>query len=196
MTRLTQHHVLYQSKTSSIVTSWSCHHCAISHHHHVLWWWIMRSNRHWIDPSLSPGVCQVSITLFWSCDPFFIMLYHPFSHDMSYAPVFTHHWILDFLMTHFPFVLADSFVLTTHFISNQPTNHGLAAVLFSKAVNFMGLFYQPTPTKTIWPLPCSLMPLFLYCCDIYRSHICGVLSWPHFCIYTALGRCGRLSLAL
>ena len=60
----------------------------------------------------------------------FIVLYHPFSHAMSYAIMFTHHWTLDFLMTHSPFVLVDSFVLTTHFISDQLTNHGLAAVLF------------------------------------------------------------------
>ena len=30
MTGPTQHCILYQSKTSSIVTSWSCHHCAMS----------------------------------------------------------------------------------------------------------------------------------------------------------------------
>ena len=32
MTRPTRRRVLYQSKTSSIVTSWSSHHCATSHH--------------------------------------------------------------------------------------------------------------------------------------------------------------------
>src|ERR1700743_3379358 len=32
MTRPTRRRVLYQSKTSSIVTCWSCHHCAISRH--------------------------------------------------------------------------------------------------------------------------------------------------------------------
>ena len=90
MTRLTRHRVLYQRKTSSIVTGWSCHHCTISHHHHTIWWWVIRSNCHWIGPSLSPVICQVSITLFLSYDPFSIMLYHPFSHTMSYAPIFTH----------------------------------------------------------------------------------------------------------
>ena len=70
MTRPTWGCVLYQSKTSSIVTSWLCHHCAISHYHHTIWWWVMHPNRYWIGPSLSPGVCQVSITLFSSCDPF------------------------------------------------------------------------------------------------------------------------------
>ena len=72
------------------MTSWSCHHCAISPHHHAIWWWVMRSNRYWIGPSLSPGICQVSITLFSSCDPFSIMLYHLLSHPMSYAPILNH----------------------------------------------------------------------------------------------------------
>ena len=98
MTRPTWRCVLYQSKTSSIVTSWSCHHCAISHHHHTIWWWVMCSNCYWIGPSMSPGICQVSIMLFSSHDPFFIMLYHPFSHPMSYAPILTHLWTNSFPM--------------------------------------------------------------------------------------------------
>src|ERR1700743_3382068 len=32
---------------------------------------------------------------------FSIMLYHPSSHTMSYAPILTHHWTNFFLMTHF-----------------------------------------------------------------------------------------------
>ena len=92
MTRLTRHRVLYQSKTSSIMTSWSGHHCAISHHHCTIQWWVMRSNCYWIGPSLTPGICQVSITLFSSCDPFSILLYHLLSHTMSYAPILTHLW--------------------------------------------------------------------------------------------------------
>ena len=72
MTRLTRCRVLYQSKTSSIMTCWSCHYCATSPHHHTIWWWVMRSNRYWIGPSLSPGICQVSITFFSSHDPFLL----------------------------------------------------------------------------------------------------------------------------
>ena len=117
MTRPTWHRVLYQSKTSSIMTGWSCHHCATSHHHHAIWWWVKCSNRYWIGPSLSPGICQVSITLFSSCDPLllcFIILslttcHMPLSLLIS-GPI-------PFSWRRFPFVPDDSFVLMTHFIS-------------------------------------------------------------------------------
>ena len=72
-------------------------------------------------------ICQMSITFFYHMI-LFIMLYHPFSHAMSHAPMFIHHWTLDFPMTHSPLVLADSFVLTTHFIS-RPTSQSLCAYL-------------------------------------------------------------------
>ena len=117
MTRPTRCRVLYQSKTSSIVTSWSCHHCAIPHHHHAIWWWVMRSNRYWIGSSLSLGICQVSITLFPSCDPSllcFIILSLTLCHMPLFLLIFG---LISFPWWYFPFVLADSFVLMTHFIS-------------------------------------------------------------------------------
>ena len=117
MTRPTRRHVLYPSRTSSIVTSWSCHHCATPHHHHAIWWWVMRSNRYWIGPSLSPGVCQVSITLFSSCAPFllcFIILSLTICHMPLSLLIFGP---ISFPWRHFPFVLDDSFVPITHFIS-------------------------------------------------------------------------------
>ena len=117
MTRPTRRHVLYQSKTSSIVTGWSCHHCAIPHHHHAIWWWVMRSNRYWIGPSLSPGICQVSITLFFAYD-LFLLCSIILSLTICHMPLFLLIFgpIL-FPWRRFPFVFADSFVLMTHFIS-------------------------------------------------------------------------------
>ena len=119
MTRPTRCCILYQSKTSSIVTSWSCHHCTISPHHHAIWWWVMRSNRYWISPSLSPGICQVSITLFPSCDPFilcFIILSLTICHMPLSLLIFRP---IPFPWWRFPFVLDDSLISMTHFISYQ-----------------------------------------------------------------------------
>ena len=116
MTRPTRRCILYQSKTSSIVTSWSCHHCAISCHHHVIWW-VMCSNHYWIGPSLSPGICQVSITLFSPCDPFllcFIILSHTLCHMPLSLLILG---LIPFPWQQFLFVSADSFILMTHFIS-------------------------------------------------------------------------------
>ena len=152
MTRPTRCRVLYQSKTSSIVTSWSCHHCAISHHHHTIWWWVMRSNCYWIGPSLSPGICQVSITLFPSYDPSllcFIILSLTLCHMPLSLLIFG---LIPFPWRHFSFVSADSFVLMTHFISLM-----------------------------ILPIVLTLLLAFVsYCCSIYGSHVCGVLSRPQF----------------
>ena len=117
MTRPTRCCVLYQSKTSSIVTSWSGHHCTISHHHHAIWWWVMRSNCYWISPSLSPGICQVSITLFSSCDPF-LLCFIIFSLTLCHMPLsLLIFGLILFPWRHYPFVFADSFILMTHFIS-------------------------------------------------------------------------------
>ena len=53
--------------------------------------------------------------------------------------------VITFSWQHFPFVLADSFVLITHFIS-----------------------------LTILPIVLTLLLAFvLYCCSIYGSHVCG-----------------------
>ena len=143
MTRPTWRCVLYQSKTSSIVTGWSCHYCAISHHHHAIWWWVMRSNCHWIGPSLSPGICQVSVTLFLPCDHFllcFIILSLTLCHMPLSLLIFE---LILFPWWHFPFVSADSFVLMTHFIS-----------------------------LTILQIVLTLLLAFvLYCCSIYGSHV-------------------------
>ena len=152
MTRPTRHCILYQSKTSSIVTGWSCHHCTISYHHHAIWWWVMHSNRYWISPSLSPGVCQVSITLLSSCDPFllcFIILSLTLCHMPLSLLILR---LILFPWRHFSFVLDDSFVPMTHFISLM-----------------------------ILPIVLTLLLAFVpYCCSIYGSHICGVLSRPQF----------------
>ena len=152
MTRPIRRRVLYQSKTSSIMTSWSCHHCAIPHHHHAIWWWVMRPNRYWIGPSLSPGVCQVSITLFLSCGPFSIMLYHPFSHHMSYAPILTH-------------LRTNSFPMTT----------------ISHCFWWFIRSHDPLKFLMILPIILTLLLAFVpYCCSIYGPNVCGVLSRPQF----------------
>ena len=152
MTGLTQCHILYQDQTSSIVTNWSCHYPTISHHHHAIRWWVMRSNHYWIGPSLSLGICQVSITLFSSYDLFllcFIILSLTLCHMPLSLPIFG---LIPFPWRHFPFVSADSFVPMTHFIS-----------------------------LTILPIVLTLLLAFvLYCCSIYGSHVCGVLPQPQF----------------
>ena len=152
MTRQTQRRVLYQSKTSSIVTGWSCHHHAIPHHHHTIWWWWMRSNRYWIGPSMSPGICQVSITLFSSCDSV-LLCFIILSLTLCYMPLsLLIYSLISFPWQQFPFVSADSFVLMTHFIS-----------------------------LTILPIvPTLLLAFVSYCCSIYGLHICGVLPRPQF----------------
>ena len=152
MTRPTRRRVLYQSNTSSIMTSWSCHCSTISHNHHTIWWWVMRSNRYWIGPSLSLGIWQVSITLFSPCDPF-LLCFTIFSLTLCHMPLsLLISRPVVFPWQHFPFVSADSFVLMTHFI-------------------FL----------TILPIVLTLLLAFvLYCCSIYGLHVCGVLSRPQF----------------
>ena len=153
MTRPTQHHILYQSKTSSIVTRWSCHHSAISHHHHAIWWWVMRSNCYWIGPSLSPGICQVSITLFSPCDSFtlcFIIFSLPLCHMPLSLLILG---LIPFPWQHFPFVSADSFVPITHFIS-----------------------------LTILPIILTLLLAFVsYCCSIYGTSFVEFCHSYSFC---------------
>ena len=117
MTRPTRRRVLYQDKTSSIMTNRSCHNSTMSHHHHTIWWWVVRSNCYWIGPSLSPSICQVSITLFSSYDPFllcFIILSHTLCHMPLFLLIFG---LIPFPWRHFPFVSADPFIPMTHFIS-------------------------------------------------------------------------------
>ena len=152
MTRPTWRRILYQDKTSSIVTNWSCHCPIISCHHHAIWWWVMCSNCYWIGPSLFPGIWQVSITLFSSHDPF-LLCFIIFSLTLCHMPLFLLIFgLIPFSWWHFPFVSADSFVLMTHFISLM-----------------------------ILPIVLTLLPAFVsYCCSIYGSHVCGVLSRPQF----------------
>ena len=148
MTRPTRHRVLYQSKTSAIVTSWSCHHCAIPRH-------MMMSNalqllldRSFLVSRYLSGKCH-ALFIMWS---FSIMLYHLFSHHMSYAPILTHPWTNFFPMTTF-------FLCLCWFICSHDPLHFL----------------------TILPIVLTLLLAFvLYCCSIYGSHICGVLSRPQF----------------
>ena len=154
MTRPTRRCVLYQSKTSSIVTSWSCHHPIILHHHHAIRWWVMRPNRYWIGPSLSPGTCQASITLFPSCDPFSIMLYHLLSHTMSYAPILTHHRTNSFLMMRFS-------ICPCWFIRSHDPLHFLN--------DFTNCSHPPS----------CLCPLLLF---YLWSHVCGASVTATVCI--------------
>ena len=82
-TRPTWHCVLYWDWTRSIMTNWSCHCSTLSRHHCTIWWCVMCSNCYCIGPSLSPGIYQVSITLFSSHDPYplcFIILSHTLCH--------------------------------------------------------------------------------------------------------------------
>ena len=145
MTRPTWCRILYQSKTSSIVTSWSCHHNAISPRHHVIWWWVMRSNRYWIGPSLSPGVCQVSITFFLSHDSFllcFIILSLTICHMPLCLLIIGH---LTFPWPTLPlFLLIHSFSRPTSF-PGQRANRCVPTFYFAKAVNVMEPLYQPSP---------------------------------------------------
>ena len=76
----TWHHVLYKDWSSSIVTNWSCHHPFISCHYCTIAWHVLHPNHHCISPSLSVGICQVSITLFTSHDPFYYALSSFLSH--------------------------------------------------------------------------------------------------------------------
>ena len=158
-TRPTWCHVLYQDWTSSIVTNWSCHCSTISHHHRTIWWWVMHPNCYWIGPSLSPGISQVSIILFTSHDSF-LLCFIIFSLTLCHMPLsLLIIGLISFPQWHSPFDLADSFVLSTHFIS-----------------------------FTISPIIHTLLdPFVLYCCSIYGSHVCGVLSQPHFLYLSCIG---------
>ena len=152
MTRPTRHHILYQDKTCSIVTNWSCHHPTILHHHRIIWWCVMHPNCYRIGPSLSPGICQESIMFFTSHDSF-LLCFIIFSLTLCHIPLFL--FITGpilFPWQHFPFVFHDSFIPMTHFFSSM-----------------------------ILPIIHTLLDAFVsYCCSIYGSHVCGVLSQPHF----------------
>ena len=126
----------------------SSHHKVMSH---ALQWLLDRSFL--VSGYLSGKYHALFIT--WS---FSIMLYHPPSHTMSYAPILTHLQTNFFPMTILSFVCADSFVLMTHFIS-----------------------------LTILPIILTLPLAFVsYCCSIYGSHICGFLSWPQFLYFSCI----------
>ena len=128
----------------------------------------MHPNHYWIGPSLSLGICQVSIAFFTSHDSF-LLCFIIFSLTICHMP-------LSLLITRpilfpcqcFPFVFDDSSILMTHFIS-----------------------------LTILPIIHTLLDAFApYCCSIYGLHICGVLSQPHFSYLSCIRQCGWSSPAL
>ena len=137
MTRPTRRRVLYQSKTSSIVTSWSCHHGAISRRHHAIWWWVMRFNRYWIGPSLSLGVCQVSITFASSHDSFYYALSSFLPHNVVCPYVYSSS---DPWFSHDPL----------HFWANEPIVVSLLFILLKRS-KLWSRFTSQTPDKLLWP---------------------------------------------
>ena len=83
---------------------------------------------------------------------FSIVLYHPISHTMSYAPILTH--------------------LRTNFL--PMTTLSLCLCWFIRS-------HDPLHFLTILPIILTLLLAFVsYCCSIYGSNICGVLSRPQF----------------
>ena len=163
--------------------------CTISLH-------VLRLNCYWVSQVLSLDHLSDEYHMLSSHDSFYYALSSFLSQHVICPYVYSS---LDPWFSHDPLSLCSRWFICSHNPLHSRTNQPIGCAptfIFAKAVNVMKPLYQPTPTKIIWPFPHSLMPLFLYCCVIYRLHICGVLSWPHFCIYTALGRCGRLSLAL
>ena len=189
-TRPTQCRVLYQKKSGSIVTNWSCCHPSTSCHrlchqltrpeYNLPLDWSNHVSRffvRWVSHSFiiwSPLLCFIILSPTLCHMPLCLLIVRP----------------LIFSWWTFPFVLLNHlFSWPTSFL-DQPTNHGLAAVLSLKWSKLWSCFTSQTPDRLLSLLTRSLMPLFLYCCVIYRLHVCGVLSWPRFCISTALSRCG------
>ena len=132
MKRPTRHSILYQDKSSSIVTNWSCRHPSILRYwlHHQLMCPAFNLVLDWSSPVSRLFVRWVLRSfIIWSLS---IMLYHPFSHTMSYAPIFTHHWTPDFPWWTFPlFQLIHLFSQPTSF-PDQPTNHGVPNFILLK----------------------------------------------------------------
>ena len=92
-----------------------------------------------------------ALFIMWS---FSIMLYHLFSHTMSYAPILTH-----------------------------PQTNFFPMMTFSLCPCWFIRSHDPLHFLTILPIVLTLLLAFVsYCCSIYGSHVCGVLSWPQFCI--------------
>ena len=151
MTRPTRHRVLYQSKTSSIVTGWSCHHGAISRCHRAIWWWVMRSNRYWIGPSLSPGVCQVSIMFFSSHDSFYYALSSFLSPYVICPYVYSSS---DPWFSHDPLSLCSRWFTHSHdplhFRTNEPIIVSLLFILLKQS-KLWSRFTSQAPDKLLWP---------------------------------------------
>ena len=139
---------------------------------------------------------KISITFIFHMTPFYYALSSFLPHYVICPYVYSS---LDPWLSHDPPSLCFSWFIHSHdplhSWANQPIIVSLLFILL-KWSKLWSRFTSQTPGKLLWPFTHSLMPLSLYCCVIYRLYICGVLSRPHFCIYTALGRCGRLSLAL
>ena len=143
-TRPTQCHILYQVKSSSIVTNWSCHYPSISHHwlHHQLMHPAYNSPLGQSNPVSGLLIRWVSCS--WSHD-FLLLCFIIFSLMLCHMPLcLLIIWPLIFPWPTLPlFLMIHSFSQPTSF-PDQLTNHGLAAVLFAKAVKVMELLYQPT----------------------------------------------------
>ena len=82
------------------MTSWLCHHPFISCHHCTIGWHILCPNCYWVSPSLSLGICQVSIMFFTLHATFYYALSSSLTH---YAPILTHHQTIFLPMMTFPF---------------------------------------------------------------------------------------------
>ena len=127
-------------------------------------------------------ICQMSITFFYHM----ILLYYALSSFLSRYVICPYVYsLLDPWFSHDPLSLCSCWFIRAHdplhFQTNPPIIVSLLFILLKWSM-LWSRFTSPTPDKLLWPSPHSLMPLFLYCCAIYRSHICGVLSWPHFCV--------------
>ena len=138
-------------------------------------------------PFLSPDICQDKYHVHLSHD-FLLLCFIVLSLTLCHMPLcLLIIRPLNLPIKNFPFVSTDSFVPVTHFIS-EPADQSWSGCCFIFTIGSkLGLTFPTDPYRSFTH---SLMPLFLYCCVIYRMHVCGVLSWPHFHIYTALGRCG------
>ena len=87
MTGLTQLRVLYQDKSSSIMTNWSCHHHLISCCHCTLH--VLCSIRYWIGHSCLRVFGKISITFFYHMIPFYYALSSFFPHHVICPDVYS-----------------------------------------------------------------------------------------------------------
>src|SRR6202000_397606 len=103
----------------------------------------MCPNCYWIGPSLSLGICQVSIMLFYHV----ILSYYALSSFLSHYVICPYPYSsLDYFLSHdnaFPLsLLIHSFSQPTSF-PDQRANHCVPTFYFAKAVKVMEPLYQP-----------------------------------------------------